>query len=255
MDSRPSAGVSATDVDQEARESEPVTGPPTKKDEREDTLRGVSPHCGIRFRVFQYAVRAFLFPLFRYRRRGWRRIPDGGPVLLVSNHASHLDPVMVGAATERRLFYLARSTLFRPRLFAWFIRSFGAVPIEREGHGLGGVKTTLALLREGCAVVVFPEGTRTRDGSIGPLRGGFVNVAKRTAVSVVPVWVDGTFEVLPRGRRFPRPRKIEVRVGAPFRVPVDLEVERALEHVKEQWEALAEGRPVPRPGGQIPSGA
>ena len=200
-------------------------------------------------------MRAFLFVCFRFRRRGWRQIPDTGPVLLLSNHASHIDPVLVGAATQRRLFYLARSSLFRPALFAALIRSFGAVPIDREGHGLGGVKTTLRLLNAECSVLVFPEGTRTHDGSIGSLRAGFVKVAQRSGVPVIPVWIDGSFGVLPRGRRFPRPRKIEVRIGAPFRVPVDVDPETVIEHVNEQWRALAQRQPIPRPGGQIPSGA
>ena len=92
---------------------------------------------------------------------------------MLSNHQSHLDPVLVGLASDQRLNYLARDTLFGFAPFRWLINSLDAIPIDREGLGLGGLKETLKRLKRGESVLMFPEGTRTRDGEVGRLRPGF----------------------------------------------------------------------------------
>jgi len=163
----------------------------------------------------------------------------GGPVLFVSNHASHLDPVLVGAAVCRPLRYLARSSLFRSRPFAALIRAFGAVPVEREGVGVGGTRAVLSILAGGGAVVMFPEGTRSRDGSLGALRPGAARVAQRSGAQVVPVWIEGSANAMPPGARFPRPRRIEIRFGAAFRVPPGVAPEAATMELRERLLALA----------------
>jgi 1-acyl-sn-glycerol-3-phosphate acyltransferase len=90
------------------------------------------------------------------------------------------------------------------------IRSLGAVPIDRERGGLGGIKATLQLLKAGEAVLVFPEGTRSRDGRLQPLMPGFCTLARRGGATVVPVAIDGAFAAMPRGSRFPRPWPIRL---------------------------------------------
>jgi 1-acyl-sn-glycerol-3-phosphate acyltransferase len=132
-----------------------------------------------------------------------------GPVLLVSNHQSHLDPVLVGIACPRQMRFLARHTLFFWPL-SWLIRSLGAVPIDRERGGLSGIKTTLKLLHAGEVVLVFPEGTRTQDGRLQPLQPGFCALARRSHTTVVPVAIDGAFAAMPRGRSVPRARPIRL---------------------------------------------
>jgi 1-acyl-sn-glycerol-3-phosphate acyltransferase len=128
---------------------------------------------------------------------------------LVSNHQSHLDPVLVGIACPRQMRFLARHTLFHWPM-SWLIRSLGAVPIDRERGGLGGIKTTLKLLQEGEAVLVFPEGTRTQDGRLQPLMPGFSALARRSGATLVPVAIDGAFAAMPRGSRFPRSAPIKL---------------------------------------------
>lgn len=158
---------------------------------------------------------------FHFRPTGRRHVPIRGPVLLVGNHQSHLDPVLVGIACPRQMRSLARHTLFFWPL-SWLIRSLGAVPIDRERGGLAGVKTALQLLRAGEVVLVFPEGTRTRDGRLQPLLPGFVSLARRSAATIVPVAIDGAFAAMPRGCVLPRPCPISLTF-CPSIAPADIE--------------------------------
>ena len=110
---------------------------------------------------------------FRLRCYGRQNVPRDGGVLVLSNHQSNLDPVLVGIAVPRRLNYLARETLFGFAPFRWLIRSLDAIPIDREGLGLSGLKECLRRLKRGEMVLLFPEGTRTSDGEVGALKAGF----------------------------------------------------------------------------------
>jgi 1-acyl-sn-glycerol-3-phosphate acyltransferase len=152
---------------------------------------------------------------FRYRFCGKGHVPMTGPVLLVSNHQSHLDPVLVGLACPRQLKYLARQGLFFWPFSLW-IRSLGAVPIDRARGSIGGIRTTLELLKKGEAVLVFPEGSRTPDGKLHPLLPGFCLLARRSGATIVPVAIEGAFDALPRGSRFARPATVRLAFGAPI---------------------------------------
>lgn len=143
-------------------------------------------------------------------------MPKEGGALVLSNHQSHLDPVLVGSACNRRLNYLARDSLFGFAPFRWLIRSLDAIPIDREGLGLSGLKETLRRLRRGELVLMFPEGTRTRDGEVASLKPGFCALAKRAGVPLVPVAIDGAFAAWPRGRALPLPAAICVQFGPPI---------------------------------------
>ena len=162
---------------------------------------------------------------FAYRYFGRTNVPTDGPVLLVSNHQSHLDPVLVGLACPRRLKYLARHDLFFWP-FSWWIRALGAVPIDRTRGAVGGMKTTLKLLQQNEAVLVFPEGSRTFDGRLGPLRPGFCLLARRSGASIVPVAIQGAYAAMPRGNTFPRP------------CPITLAFSPAISHV--EWKHLSD---------------
>ena len=151
---------------------------------------------------------------FRFRWSGAENVPADGPVLIASNHQSHLDPALIGIACPRQLRFLARHTLFFWPL-GWLIRSLGAVPIDRTS-GRGGIKATLKLLKEGEPVLVFPEGTRTRDGALQPLHAGFCALARRSKATIVPAALDGAYAAMPRGNRMPRPRPITLKFGRPI---------------------------------------
>ncbi len=153
--------------------------------------------------------------LLRWRATGHHHVPASGGVLLVSNHLSYLDVFFLGIPLRRPLNYVARSTLFVPVL-AGLMRSVGGFPIQREGMGASGMKETLKRLRAGGIVTLFPEGTRSRDGELGPLKPGIAVLVARAGVPVVPVGLAGTFEIWPRSRPFPVPHPIRVHYGRPI---------------------------------------
>lgn len=159
---------------------------------------------------------AFGVVFFRIRCHHRERIPATGGFLLLSNHQSFLDPPLVGMVVPRRINYLARDTLFKNPLFAWLIRSFDAIPIDREGLGIGGLKETLRRLKRGEIVLLFPEGTRSSDGEVQSLKPGFSALADRGGVPIVPIAMDGAHEAFPRKAKLPRPATIHLVVGEPI---------------------------------------
>ncbi len=172
------------------------------------------------------------FIFARLRVSGTGRVPVAGGVLLVSNHQSMLDPVLVTLALPRECHYMARDTLFANRWFRALIESLNAFPVKRDTADLGAIREILRRLRDGGLVVTFPEGTRTADGSIGPLRPGSMLVAQRARCTVVPAVIDGAFEAWPRTARLPHPRPIRVLYGAP--IPPDQVAARSPEALASQ---------------------
>src|SRR5262249_24375113 len=135
---------------------------------------------------------------------------------ICANHQSYFDPVLVGLVFNQRLNFLARSTLFRFAPFRWLLEFLDAIPIERDGMGLGGLRETMKRLKAGEFVLIFPEGTRTTDGDVAPLKPGFCAVARRAKVPLVPVGFDGAFQAWPRDSKLPRPSVVRVVVGPPI---------------------------------------
>ncbi len=152
---------------------------------------------------------------------GWRvynseRVPLEGPVILASNHESYVDPPLVGAGIKRGINYLAREDLFRFPVIGWVLRNWNAVPVDRYGGGARGLKAILERLLAGGAIILFPEGTRSRDGQLQSARSGIGLTVIKSGAPVVPVRVFGTFEAFGRHMRFPRPRRIIVKYGQPM---------------------------------------
>ena len=150
---------------------------------------------------------------FRIRLRGILNEPAEGPVLVVSNHQSHLDPPMIGMFFRHQLNYMARETLFKFPPLGWLIRTLGAIPIDRDGVGLSGMKETLRRLKYGEMVLIFPEGSRSRDGKLGTLKPGFCALARRGGVKLLPVGIAGAYQAWPRTRPMPGRATIQIRVG------------------------------------------
>lgn len=145
------------------------------------------------------------------RVTGRANVPASGGALLAANHLSYLDVFVLGLGVPRPLRYVARAGLFVPVLGP-LIRSVGGFPIDNEGTGTAGLKETLRRLKSGSVVLIFPEGTRSADGELGPLKPG-IAALMRAKVPFVPVAVAGTFEAWPRGQLFPRPHPIRIHYG------------------------------------------
>src|SRR5262245_41366971 len=152
---------------------------------------------------------------FRYRFSGKGNVPITGPVLIVSNHQSNLDPVLVGLACPRQLKYLARHGLFFFPFNLW-IRALGAIAIDREKGVIAGVRASLKALKEDNALVVFPEGSRTFDGKLQQMLPGFCLLARKSRATIVPAAIDGAFAALPRGSFLVRPHRIKLAFDAPL---------------------------------------
>lgn len=153
---------------------------------------------------------------------GWRvynaeRVPLEGPVILAANHASILDPPLIGSGVHRGINYLARESLFRFPVVGWVLRHWNSVPVDREGGGAAGLRAILNRLLAGGAIILFPEGTRTRDGKLQPARSGIGLTVIKSNAPVVPVRVFGTFEAFGRDVRWPRPHRVAVKYGRPMR--------------------------------------
>jgi 1-acyl-sn-glycerol-3-phosphate acyltransferase len=160
---------------------------------------------GITFRLY-----------FRWRVCNAERVPRTGAVLLAANHASFMDPPVVGTALPRVIRYLARESLFRTPFLNWLLREVYALPVDRDGGTASGLRTVMGCLARGEAMVLFPEGTRTADGRLQPARPGIGLIVAKTSVPVIPVRLFGTHEAYGRHVRFPRPHRIVIKFGRPM---------------------------------------
>ncbi|MBC8350881.1 MAG: 1-acyl-sn-glycerol-3-phosphate acyltransferase [Planctomycetes bacterium] len=154
--------------------------------------------------------------VFRLRCKGRENVPATGPLLVCANHQSYFDPILVGLAFDRRLNSLARQSLFRFAPFRMLIQFLDAIPLDRDGLGLAGLREAIRRIKRGEGVMIFPEGTRTHDGSVLPLQPGFCALARRANVTVVPVGFDGAFDAWPRTAKLPRATTIHICIGEPL---------------------------------------
>jgi 1-acyl-sn-glycerol-3-phosphate acyltransferase len=168
------------------------------------------------YRVSHRVVRAALAFYFQWRVLHPRRVPAVGPVILAANHASFADPPLLGCAVERTMNFLARDTLFDTPGFGWYLRQLNAVPVDRDGGGGAGLKAILDRLHAGGCILLFPEGTRSRDGCLQPAKSGIGLTVIKSEAPVVPVRVFGTFEAYGRGRLMPRPLPVTIKFGRPL---------------------------------------
>jgi 1-acyl-sn-glycerol-3-phosphate acyltransferase len=168
------------------------------------------------YRLTWLLARLFLHTYFHGRYFHSHRVPLTGPVILAANHASVLDPPLIGGGFNRAVNYLARNTLMDIPVLGMLLRRLNVVPVDRDGGGGAGLKAILDRLLNGAIILLFPEGTRTSDGRLQPAKSGVgLTVIKSTAL-VVPVRVQGTFAALGRHMKFPLPRRVTVTYGEPL---------------------------------------
>ena len=150
------------------------------------------------------------FPLKLY---GKGNVPSKGVFIFASNHLSYLDPMIIGGCFPRRISYMAKDSLFKNKLFAFFLKKVGAFPVKRESADIAAVKEALKRLKAGCPLVLFPEGTRL--SSKKQIHPGVALIAVKSGVPVVPVYLKGSDQVLPPGAKFLRRRPVSIFFGQP----------------------------------------
>ncbi len=163
------------------------------------------------------AVMRLVFALWlRYRARGHDRITHRGGMLLIINHQSFLDPLLVGVPLRRPVSFVARDNLFRVPVVGWVLRNTYVLPINRESAGTAVLREMISRLKAGFWVGIFPEGTRSPDGKLGEIKPGFLAMLRRANVPVCPVGIAGADRALGRHHKLPHFSTVRVVFGEPI---------------------------------------
>ncbi len=164
-------------------------------------------------------MRAVARWLFHFTVVGVERLPASGPAVLVSNHESWLDPIIVPLALPRKPAFLAMEELWRMPVLSLVMRVYGplAIPLNRGTVDATALKRAVRALQAGALLIVFPEGGISPSRELRPFHRGAAMLAARAGAPIIPVAIQGTAEALPLGRMLPRRRPITVRIGTPIR--------------------------------------
>jgi len=195
-----------------------------------------------RLNVAFASLRAVVGPTFtlafRLKTHGREHVPRDGPAILAANHASFLDPILIGICARRPVRFLVADDFYRdPRLHT-ALRWLGAIPVGGDAGLIRSFRHIGEVIRRGGLLGIFPEGGITRDGAMRPFRAGAAVLALRMGVPLVPIHVKGTFEALPRYAKWPRFVPLTVRIGAP--IPVAAQRNPSSEAISSLSESLRE---------------
>lgn len=145
--------------------------------------------------------------------RGKENIPKSGAVIITSNHLSYLDPILIGSAVDAEINYMAKSTLFLVPIIGGFLRYMNAYPVKRGAADRAALKRTLALLKEGKSILIFPEGTRGMGHKLGEAKDGVGFLVYHSEALVIPALIKGSQNAWGRGQWFPRRAKVTISFG------------------------------------------
>ena len=199
--------------------------------------------AGWPFLLSRFFLRILFKVFFRLKVSGAENVPREGGVLLACNHQSFFDPIIVSHGLKRPITFMARDTLFRNWLFGPMISRLNSFPVRRGKADVDAIHEAVQRLQWGWALLVFPEGERTRDGRIAKLRGGPAMLAHRANVPIVPAVIKGAFEAWPRHRKLFRFHRISIVFGRPIPPPPDGRretQERILQELQQSLESLFE---------------
>jgi glycerol-3-phosphate dehydrogenase (NAD(P)+) len=203
--------------------------------------------------IVRVSFQLFFWIYFRMQRIGREHIPKRGPVIIAANHRSFLDPFVIACMARRPMYYVAKHEIFMGPVISWLLTSLGAFPVRRGTGDADTILTAKAILERGDIVLIFPEGTRTRPGTLGTPRRGVGRLALETGAPVVPVAVLGT-EAVRKGIVI-RPHKVRIRAGRALRFPTVAQpspslagavTDRIWPCVMLQWEWLGGLAPIRR---------
>ncbi|MSU70435.1 MAG: 1-acyl-sn-glycerol-3-phosphate acyltransferase [Opitutaceae bacterium] len=167
--------------------------------------------------LFHYLSVVFYDMFFRGEVAGLENLPPSGAFLIAANHASLLDPPIIGSQVPRQMCFFARKTLWKPGMASWWLTAVGVIPVDRDGGtDVGAIKRVLRSLADDKVLVLFPEGTRSRDGNLQTPKPGMGMIICRTQVPVVPARIFGSFEAFGRDGRLRLGTSVSVVFGRPL---------------------------------------
>ncbi len=188
----------------------------------------MSAHSG-RVLWFYKLARFVLYILyrlfFRFKAFGAENVPAaGGGVILAPNHASYLDPPILGISLKRPVTYLAKEYLFKAFLLGPLLSKLGALPIKSESDDFRSIRAMVRALKDGECMVIFPDGTRSLDGNLKEAEDGVGFLALKSGAVVVPVYIRGSYDAYPKGAKCFRMKPIRTHYGKPFVPKEDAEI-------------------------------
>ncbi|MFW6149894.1 MAG: lysophospholipid acyltransferase family protein [Atribacterota bacterium] len=157
------------------------------------------------YKVFRFICKA-LFILFFWsiKTEGEESINNGGPIILAANHVSYIDPIALGVAIKRPIRFIGKQEVFENPFLGFFARALGAIPVDRKKVNFTSIKKSISLLKNNHIIGIFPEGTRSLDGKLQELNSGMLKIALKTSSPIVPVGINGTFDIYPPKAKMPK---------------------------------------------------
>lgn len=169
--------------------------------------------------IVRFLLLVLLKPLFRIKMYGYENIPSDGAVIIAANHRSYLDPILMSFIVKnRQINFMAKDSLFKYPVFGTIIKMLNAFPVKKGTADKAAIVKSLRILENNEVLVIFPEGTRYREGGMGPAYPGVTTIALKTGATVLPVGISGTEKVMPDGAKMLRFPRIVVKVGKPIPV-------------------------------------
>jgi len=167
--------------------------------------------------MFYYIIKTLLWAIFKLYNRtklhGKSLIPKESSFILVSNHISYLDPIYIGISIPRKLHFMAKKEAFQNPLFRWILIRLGAFPVDRNRLGMKTVKTAIQILADQKVLAIFPQGTRKEELEISMIKQGASYFSLKTKAPILPVYIKGTEKVMPKGKAFIWPAKVNIYIG------------------------------------------
>ena len=197
----------------------------------------LNPHKSVFYVVVAVLLRGLARVFFRPNVSGEENVPSDGPVLVAPIHRSNLDFAFILFISRRKVFFMAKDSLFHVPLLGAALVQLGAFPVKRGTADREAMRSAEEVLNGGHALILFPEGTRKYGATVEPLHDGAMFIAARTGATVVPVGISGTDRALPDGAKFPRPVKVHVVVGAPI-APLEVSGRPSRSAVAQKTEEL-----------------
>lgn len=191
------------------------------------------------YRFVCWAVKLFARLWLRMEIRGMENIPKEGAIMLLCTHTSFLDPPVIGAHIPREMHFLSREGILKAPILGTIVRRLNTHPIRTGASDHEAIKLCRSIIREGYPLLFFPEGTRSSDGKLGPMSGGFtIILSPFPGVPYAPLVFQDTYKAMPRGRLFPWPVKVVLTIGSPKQMPEKREGENRRDYMARCAEKL-----------------